>query len=105
MANTLELEGLQAKLKSLGIESPVPDYANSHILQNPTDIYRAYLADLLTPLIGAERQLVYDSIQWTNNLTHGDLVLVVPKLRLKGVKPAEYALELESKVRIPAVSS
>ena len=65
MTNTPELEGLQGKLKSLGIESPVPDYANSHILQNSTNIYRAYLADLLTPLVDAVRKLVYDSIQWT----------------------------------------
>lgn len=98
MMNTLKMEGLQVQLKSLGITSPVPNYANSQVLQNPTDIYRSYLADLLTPLIGAEHQLIYDSLQRTNNLAYGDLVLVVPKLRLKGVKPTDYALELESKV-------
>lgn len=98
MTNTLTLEGLQAKLKSLGLESFVPKYANSQVLQNPIDIYRSYLADILTPLIGVGSQLIYDSLQWTNSLNHGDLVLVVPKLRLKGVKPADYALNLESKV-------
>ena len=60
---TLQMEGLQAKLKSLGIRSPVPNYANSHVLQNPIDIYRSYLADLLTPLTGVESQLIYDSLQ------------------------------------------
>ena len=33
-----------------------------------------------------------------NNLNHGDLVLVVPELRLKGMKPTDYALELKSKI-------
>lgn len=100
MMSTLEMEGLQTKLKSLGIRTPVPSYADSHVLQNPTDIYRSYLAELLTPLIGAESQLIYDSLQWTNSLAHGDLVLVVPRLRLKGVKPVEFALELESQVSV-----
>lgn len=96
------MEGLQANLKSLGIESSVSEHANSHLLQNPIDIYRSYLVDLLTPLIDAKSQLIYESLQWTNNLDYGDLVLVVPKLRLKGIKPADYVLKLESKVCVSA---
>lgn len=95
---TLSIESLEAQLDNLGIHSPVPKYPDTQVLQNPIDIYRSYLTHLLVPLVGAEPQVVYDSLQWTNNLGHGDILLVVPKLRLKGVKPAEYAKELASKV-------
>ena len=86
------------KLQGLGIQSPVPKYAETQVLHNPIDIYRAYLAEILIPLIGVDPQLVYDSLQWTNNLAHGDLVLAIPKLRSKGVKPNENAKEIQSKV-------
>ena len=96
--STLEIATLQATLESLGVHSPVPKFADTHILQNPLDLYRSYLAQILVPLVSADPQLVYDSLQCPNNSAHGDLVLVVPKLRLKGIKPADYAKELESKV-------
>ena len=92
------LSALQSNLGKLGIQPPSPNFAGSHILHNPIDVYRSHLAEILRPLINTDPQLIYDSLQWTNSLVHGDLVLVVPKLRLKGVKPTEYAKELEPKV-------
>lgn len=40
----------------------------------------------------------YDAVQWTNLLAAGDLILVVPRLKLKGIKPQELAKEIASKV-------
>lgn len=69
------------------------------MLVNPIDIHRSYLANILVSLVNSDRQLIYDSIQWTNNLTNGDLLRVIPKLRLKGVKPADMDKDLSVKVR------
>ena len=96
---------LRFKVASLGNQDAIPTFANTHILHNPIDIYRSHLAELLTPLIDADRQLIYNSIQWSNNLAHGDLFLVIPKLRLKGVKPAEFALAVSQKVSTPILLS
>lgn len=97
--NTTTLDRLQAKLNALDVETPIPSFDNTEVLVNPIDVYRSYLANLLAALVESDRQLVYDSIQWTNNLANGDLLLVIPKLRLKGVKPADMAKDLSAKVR------
>ena len=97
---TLSVSALQEKLQTLGVGTPIPSFKGTDVLTNPVDIYRSYLADTLTRLIDCDAQLVYESIQWTNSLPNGDLVLVVPRLRLKGVKPADLAKDLSDKVRI-----
>jgi arginyl-tRNA synthetase len=96
--STLSIAALEARLENLDVHSPLPKFANTQVLQNPIDIYRSYLTNILVPLVSVEPQVVYGSLQWANNLGHGDLLLVFPKLRLKGVKPVEYAKVLASKV-------
>lgn len=98
-ARTTDLPSLQKQLQALGISAPIPTWKGTDVLTNPVDIYRSYLADALGSLLDCERQLVYDSIQWTNNLPNGDLLLVVPKLRLKGAKPADVARDLSQRVQ------
>jgi len=97
--STSTLDGLQAQLSTLNVEIPIPSFDNTHVLVNPIDIYRSYLANILANFVERDRQLIYDSVQWTNNLVNGDLLLVIPKLRLNGAKPAEVAKDLSAKVR------
>ena len=97
--STTEIASLEAQLQKLAVSTPIPHYNAVDFLVNPVDIYRAYLADTVgSTLPNVDPQLVYDSIQWTNNPAHGDLIVVTPKLRLKGTKPAETAANLVSKV-------
>ena len=96
---------LQLKLQALGIELSVLSYESVDVLTNPIDIYRSYLADDLAKILDCSRELIYDAIQWTNQLSNGDLILIVPKLRLKGAKPAEVTKVLSDKVWTPVLSA
>jgi arginyl-tRNA synthetase len=88
---TLSSDGLQALLGRVGVESPIPSFPLADIHNN-----LSYLAEILVQLTECAPQVAYDSIQWPNDM--GDLVVVLPRLRLKGVKPNDLAVELTQKV-------
>lgn len=96
---TTSVDALHGKLQTLGVEAPIPSFKGTDVLTNPVDIYRSYLAHALTQILDCDRHLVYDAIQWVNQLSNGDLLLVAPRLRIKGAKPAEVVKELSDKVR------
>lgn len=95
---TLSLSSLQAYLEGLGVPTPVPQFPLANLADNPNDIYRSYIAAALEKLIDCDRVLLYESLQRTSTLSKGDLVLVLPRLRLKGIKPSDLAAELAAKV-------
>ena len=96
---TTEIVLLEAQVQKLDVSMPIPHYNVVDFLVNSVDIYRAYLADIVGPMLpDLDPHLVYDSIQWTNNRAHGDLIVVTPRLPLKGTKPAELAENLAAKV-------
>lgn len=95
---TTTVAPLQKKLRTLGIDHSLPSYESGDILANPLDIYRSFMANELTKILDCDRQLIYNAIQWSNQLSNGDLILIVPKLGLKGAKLAEVTKELSSKV-------
>jgi len=102
MANHIQLGGVESHLHQLGVPTPIPPFENAEVLTNPIDICCRYLADFLTHLVqDVKPEVIHDSIQWTNALSHGDLVVVVPKLRLKGVKPFDVAKDFCSIVSCP----
>jgi arginyl-tRNA synthetase len=59
-------------------------------------IYLSYLSEILVQLTECAPQVAYESIQWPNEFC--DLVVVVPRLRLKGVNPTELAIDLKKRV-------
>ncbi|KAL8681116.1 MAG: hypothetical protein Q9186_002768 [Xanthomendoza sp. 1 TL-2023] len=98
VSQTTSAIALEKKLQALGVDFPIPSFKGTDALTNPVDIYRCYLADALTTIVDCDRQVVYEAIQWTNQSSHGDLLLVVPRLRMKGVKPAEVTKDLSDKL-------
>ncbi len=94
---TASLLGLQAFVAEIGLE-PIPLFEAADVLNNPIDIYHSYLAEHLQTLIECDPHLVYNSIQPSNIIENGDLDIVLPKLKLDGVKPKELAGELLRKV-------
>jgi arginyl-tRNA synthetase len=92
-------QSLNNQLKHLGASTPIPQFPDSKPLVNPVDVYRSYLAGIISGITGASSQLVYSALQWTRSLDHGDLILAVPQLRLKGSKPAALVMELAKMVR------
>lgn len=97
---TLSSEGLQALLKGVGIETPIPLFPSADTQNSPMAIYLSYLAEILVELTECSRQVAYESIQWPNEL--GDLVVVLPRLRLKDVSPNVLAVDLKNRVRLYA---
>lgn len=100
--STLLLEGLEALLHKLGassIKAILEDFNlppdHGRILSRPIDIYRVYLALILNKLIPESTPVSsYESFQSTSVLSNGDLILPVPRLRLKGKPPADQCTQL-----------
>jgi len=98
---TLSLQSLEAYLEELGLLVPIPTFPSTYPIHNPVDIYRSYIAAALEKLLDCNRNLIYDSLQWTSTPSKGDIALVLPRLRIKGVKPNELGVELGAKACKP----
>jgi arginyl-tRNA synthetase len=94
---TVSLPGLEDLLAGMGLE-PIPSFAVADVLNNPLDIYHSYLAEHLQTLVECDPNLVYNSIQLSSTIEDGDLDIILPKLKLHGVKPQALADELLKKV-------
>ncbi len=95
--STLTLDGLAAVLAAVGPDAIPEDTATLpvvHLLRRPCDIYRVYLANILTKLAGCETAVAYDAIQSSHGtLDKGDLMVPVPRLRLEGKKPTDLCAD------------
>lgn len=99
------IESLQSQLSSLGISEPLPVFPDSNPTTNPVDVYRCYIAETLAPIGGVDIKLIYTSLEWTQSFDKGDLILAIPRLRLKGKKPDEVAKEWAEKVSSKKIRS
>ncbi|PVH77594.1 Nucleotidylyl transferase [Cadophora sp. DSE1049] len=93
---TTSLPSLQAFVAEFGLR-PIPFFAEADVLNSPIDIYHSFLAERLLALVECDLHLLYNSIQPSKTIEDGDLDIVLPKLKLDGVKPKELAGELLSK--------
>jgi hypothetical protein len=97
------LESLHEQLRALSITDQVPVFPDSNPTTNPVDIFRCVIAHHLAPITGVDIKLVYPALEWTQTLDKGDLVLAVPRLRVKG-NPAELGKQWVEKVAPPPPS-
>ncbi|KAH0612443.1 uncharacterized protein H6S33_010495 [Morchella sextelata] len=92
------IESLQEQLSSLGVFSgSFPAFPYSNPTTNPVDIFRCYISDTLAGISGVDSKLIYDALEWTQSFEKGDLILAIPRLRLKGQKPDAIAKEWAEK--------
>lgn len=96
---TLDIQRLETLLQKLGVEKPIPVFTAANIVANPVDIYRCYAAEAVKQAVKCDEDIAYNAIQRTQVLAHGDVVLVVARLRLKGVNIDQVAIDLSSKVK------
>lgn len=94
---------LELLLASLGLGVLIPQVEGAEVLANPLDIYRTYLAHILAVALDCDIGVAYKSIQWPNNISNGDLAVVLPKLQ-PGVKADAVAAELMEKVHTLHIS-
>lgn len=100
------MDHINPQLEALGI-SKVPTFPGVQLYpqHNPVDVYRAVIIEQLHSITGAEPAIINNAVQWTQDLKHGDLVLAVPALRLKGRKPDELAKEIVEKFNSPLIQT
>ena len=78
--STLTVSELEAQLGGLGLNTPIPGFPDADVLNKPLDISRSYFADILCSIVGCDPVVAYNSILWPNNISNGDLVVILPKL-------------------------
>ncbi|KAK4961789.1 arginyl-tRNA synthetase [Elasticomyces elasticus] len=100
----LDTHQITSQLEKIGLSQP-PIFSGVQLSPeyNPVDIYRAYIIEQIQKISGAEPAIINNALAWTQDLKHGDLVLPVPALRLKGKKPDELAVEIADKFDCPIV--
>lgn len=98
----VDMDQITSQLSGLGLSAP-PSFegVNLYPETNPVDIYRAYIIEQIQKISGAEPAIINNAVQWTQDLKHGDLVLPVPALRLKGKKPDALAQEIAENLDCP----
>lgn len=83
---------ITAALGKLGLQQPssndisYPDY-------NVVDVLRNYIADELNRISEVDRSTILQSLDSPNTLDKGDLIIPLPRLKLKGVNPKDKAQE------------
>ncbi|KAG8418776.1 arginyl-tRNA synthetase, variant 2 [Metarhizium acridum] len=66
---------------------------------NPLDRFRIAIAEELSIITGADRNLIFDSLDRSTSLNKGDLLLAVPRLRVKNSLPIELTHEVVAKFK------
>ena len=72
-------------------------FPESNPATNPVDLFRCYIAEKLVAITGVGVAVIYPALEWTNAFDKGDLILAVPRLRVKG-NPQKLAEEWAAKV-------
>ncbi|QLG72022.1 hypothetical protein HG535_0C03750 [Zygotorulaspora mrakii] len=84
------------ELQRLSIAEP-ETISGSHPDVNFVDLMRNYIAQELSKISGVEASIIFSGLEWTNTLERGDLLIPVPKLRIKGSDPKVLAAEWAQK--------
>ncbi|OQO06147.1 hypothetical protein B0A48_08735 [Cryoendolithus antarcticus] len=100
-----QLQHITSQLQKLGLPD-LPSHPDVLLYpqNNPVDVYRAHIIQQVQEITGAEPKAIDGALAWTLDLKHGDLVLPVPALRLKGKKPDETAKEIAEKFSSPLLA-
>lgn len=81
---TSTVTDLEALLAQLGVKVPIPQFPAADVLKCPLDIGRSYLADFFCSLLECDPEVAYKSIHWPNDISSGDLAVILPKLSQGG---------------------
>ncbi|GAV27335.1 Arginine--tRNA ligase [Pichia membranifaciens] len=81
--NTGTMDTLTESLKKLDLVVPAP-VADSFPEANTVDLCRNYITEQLSELAGVDKSIIFPALEWCQVLEKGDLLLPLPRLRLKG---------------------
>lgn len=85
-----------AQLAKLSIAAPAK-FEGSFPDHNAVDVLRNYITEELAKISGVDANIIFPALEWTNTLERGDLLIPIPRLRLKGADPKKLAEEWAEK--------
>ncbi|CAL9730690.1 arginine--tRNA ligase, cytoplasmic [Monosporozyma unispora] len=89
-------ENIASQLAKLNIAEPAK-LEGSYPDVNIVDLIRNYISIELNKISGVDTSLIYPALEWTNTMERGDLLIPVPRLRIKGANPKDLATEWAGK--------
>lgn len=92
----MSAENITSQLKKLSIKSPT-EAEGSHPDVNVVDLMRNFISEELSKISGVDSSLIFPALEWTNTLERGDLLIPVPRLRIKGANPKDLSAEWAEK--------
>jgi hypothetical protein len=87
-------------------EKPLEVYSGAFPSINPVDIFRCVITEELAQITGLDTNFIYPALEWTSSLDKGDLILAVPRLRVKGSpaeKAASWAAAVSRSIQFPSI--
>ncbi|CAH6723526.1 arginine--tRNA ligase, cytoplasmic [[Candida] jaroonii] len=91
-----DIKIISEQLGKLGLVQP-SSIENSYPENSVLDLLRNYITDELHKLSNVDKSIIFESLDIPNTLDKGDLIIPVPRLRLKGINPKEKASEWAEK--------
>lgn len=85
-----------SQLKKLSIAEPAVA-KDSHPDVNIVDLMRNYISQELSKISGVDSSLIFPALEWTNTMERGDLLIPIPRLRIKGANPKDLAVQWAEK--------
>lgn len=92
----MSTKNITAQLQKLSIAAPTV-LEGSFPDVNVVDLMRNYISEELSKISGVYTSLIFPALEWTNTLERGDLLIPVPRLRIKGANPKDLASEWAEK--------
>ncbi|GMM34498.1 arginine--tRNA ligase [Saccharomycopsis crataegensis] len=87
-----EVQNLTKLIGQLGFDEPTHQ-PGSYPEFNPVDVIRNYITEELHKLSNVDKSIIFPALDCPNTLDKGDLIVPIPRLRIKGANPANLAKE------------
>ena len=84
----MSVETISDSLKQLGLSQPAA-IEGTHPQYNVVDVFRNYIAEELHRISSVDKSIIIQALDTPKVLDQGDIIVPIPKLRLKGINPNE----------------
>ncbi|KAI5962808.1 SYR1 [Candida theae] len=92
----MSANAITQELSKLGLNQPEPA-KDTYPEYNVVDVFRNYIGDELNRISGIDKDIIVQALDTPKLLDQGDLIVPIPKLRLKGINPSEKSKEWAEK--------
>ncbi|KAK6457537.1 arginyl-tRNA synthetase [Scheffersomyces xylosifermentans] len=93
---TATVNAITESLGKLGLKQPIFNEGSTPEF-NVIDVFRNYIASELHRVSEVDQEIIFSALDSPSTLDKGDLIIPVPRLRLKGINPKDKAVEWSEK--------